>query len=475
MNTSDASTEARPVRLRQGLALLTAVALLSLLAVVPAASNAGASNSCRYLTINTSTGPQPFAPAPSVWNWVATFEANPGGVPWYTHNSLNADEVAAAQRAVQTWENSTAIINFQYLGSTSALPLDPATNYPSRDGFNVIGPDIGAAGTGVLGNAGQLGLGGFTGAALDAFGFDVAINSDADNGGVTVPGAGDTVFNDFETIVLHELGHALGLDHLDKPEGQVMATRLTNGTTNRNPGSLDLECMQLLYGESSVCGGQEVTVDLGAGETPTDGNDVIQGTEGADSILAGGGDDIICGGGGDDRMWGQGGNDVMFGGDGNDFMRGADGNDEMHGGAGSDDLAGGRGNDMVNGDAGDDAKVRGGTGDDIVDGGEGSEALIAGNGGRDTIYGGPGNDAKITGGPRPDLMYGGAGNDLVQGFGGADEIYGDEGDDDLRGGKQADTIYGGAGNDICNGGSTGDGALEFDAAATSCESLLNFP
>lgn len=227
-------------------------------------------------------------------------------------------------------------------------------------------------------------------------------------------------------------------------------------------------------GGSPMCGGRLVTVDIGAGQVPTSGADVILGTPGPDAIAAGDGDDFVCGAGGNDTIWGQGGDDTLFGDTGDDKMRGGNGDDVLRGGDGVDDLSGGRGNDGVFGEGGDDKAIRGGTGDDVVDGGDGNDALIAGNGGADQVSGGAGDDPLVTGGPRPDIVSGGAGNDIVKGHKGADIIHGDAGNDDLRGGPQPDTIDGGAGIDTCNGGTTGDGATESDTTV-NCESALNVP
>jgi len=188
------------------------------------------------------------------------------------------------------------------------------------------------------------------------------------------------------------------------------------------------------------CGGLTVTVDIGAGDLPTDGDDVILGT--------------------------QDGDDIIFGGDGDDRLRGGDGEDELRGEAGVDNLSGGRDSDVVDGGAGDDDAVRGGTGDDMITGGSGNDRLIAGNGGLDMVDGGDGDDALVTGGPRPDTVIGGAGNDVLKGHKGADVLEGGAGDDQLLGGPQPDLLTGGDGIDECNGGTEDD-------TAVSCETLIN--
>ena len=78
------------------------------------------------------------------------------------------------------------------------------------------------------------------------------------------------------------------------------------------------------------CSGINLTniVDIGAGETGTDANDLILGTDKADAEIRGGaGDDCILGGKGNERqkidkvwspgLYGEDGNDVLIGGPGN--------------------------------------------------------------------------------------------------------------------------------------------------------------
>lgn len=205
------------------------------------------------------------------------------------------------------------------------------------------------------------------------------------------------------------------------------------------------------------CAGLAVTVDLAAGEQPTEASDVIVGTMGDDLVAAGAGDDTICALDGDDSIWGQAGADLIHGGPGTDRLRGGDGNDRINGGADPDDIAAGRGDDWVVGGPGDDTKLRGGTGDDELRGSDGDDALIAGNGGEDTVIGDAGND-KLTGGPRPDVLFGGEGDDELRGGGGADSLSGDDGVDRLFGGPQPDMLDGGFGGtaDECNGGTEQD-------------------
>ena len=92
------------------------------------------------------------------------------------------------------------------------------------------------------------------------------------------------------------------------------------------------------------CSGINLTniVDIGAGETGTDANDLILGTDKADAEIRGGaGDDCILGGEGNERqkidkvwspgLYGDDGNDVLIGGPGfSDYCDGGNGTDTYH-------------------------------------------------------------------------------------------------------------------------------------------------
>ena len=169
-----------------------------------------------------------------------------------------------------------------------------------------------------------------------------------------------------------------------------------------------------------VCNNLVVTVDLGAGDRPTEGDDVIRGTAGDDVINGLGGDDTICGLRGDDRIDGGDGFDKVFAGAGDDTVSGGAGNDLLIGGLGADSITGGDGNDRIQG------------GDGI-----------------DTLGGDNGNDI-LRGGNDNDTIRGGTGADMIWGNLGRDELFGDAGSDVLRGGAWLDRMDGGAGtNDGC--------------------------
>ena len=104
------------------------------------------------------------------------------------------------------------------------------------------------------------------------------------------------------------------------------------------------------------------------------------------------------------------GNDTITGNDLSNIISGGAGNDVVHGAAGSDMIDGGTGDDTLNGNDGLDI-IYGGDGTDVIDGGAGDDALY-GNAGNDTLNGGAGNDV-LDGGAGVDILKGGDGNDTI--------------------------------------------------------------
>ena len=179
-----------------------------------------------------------------------------------------------------------------------------------------------------------------------------------------------------------------------------------------------------------TCAGQEVTVNIGAGDVPTAGDDVILGTSGPD---------VIKGLAGDDTIYGLGGDDTLRGGPGDDEILDGLGDDELFGGSGGEAVFGNGGDDTVHGHGGDDA--------------------LSGGGGADTLSGGSGNDT----------ARGQAGNDTANGGSGDDSLNGGSGDDSLFGGRGLDALNGQSGADICTGGA------DNDTATASCETTISVP
>ncbi len=267
----------------------------------------------------------------------------------------------------------------------------------------------------------------------------------------------------FQTI-LHELGHAMGLQHpwegdvtldpaLDNQWQTVMTYHNSRPYTDQL-GTLDVAAMQAQYGAATGTAGWVLAYDAGilsvTGTARADsilgvaGQNRLNGAGGADLILGRQADDTLHGGDGDDRVWGNVGNDKLYGDAGDDEVYGfstaggwADGADSLYGGAGRDSLMG----------AGNADQLYGGGGRDLLDGRGGNDEM-RGGGGADTLTGGAtswGNQ----------VMYGDAGNDVLRGENGNDTLNGGTGADTLEGGGGWDVLVGDAGDDVLYGGGTG--------------------
>ena len=127
---------------------------------------------------------------------------------------------------------------------------------------------------------------------------------------------------------------------------------------------------------------------------------------------------------------------------------GGSGADTINGNALANWLRGEAGPDRINGLNGDDV-IWGGDGDDVLWGGEGFDR-INGNAGADIAYGGAGNDW-VVGGKDNDQLFGDAGNDIVNGNLGNDVVYGGAGNDIVRGGQGDDVLSGDEGDDWLSG------------------------
>lgn len=236
---------------------------------------------------------------------------------------------------------------------------------------------------------------------------------------------------DQANLLLHELGHALGLKHpfSDPALPDAYETnKFTVMSYSDNPDNgLFSDAMMLfdVFATQDIWGAAEYN----EGNTRYTGSrtetvDVIWDTAGRDTLDAGdrgtdvvltlqqgafssfdATDDVVIafgakienaiGGGGDDLIIGNSGRNTLIGGGGSDVLRGNAGDDLLRGGTGDDTLKGGGGDDDLRGETGKD-KIFGDSGKDVLSGGAGNDTLKGGSG-RDTLDGGQGNDILLGG------------------------------------------------------------------------------
>jgi len=204
-------------------------------------------------------------------------------------------------------------------------------------------------------------------------------------------------------VIVHEVGHALGLDH--PFEGSVLPAAFENnhytvmsytsdphsGVRNDSMMLYDILALQDIWGAASHANGNtvyngrgnqdvrvvwdtggidtfnaataanRVELDLRPGRFSTFGtyedvavaygvrienaigsrySDLIQGNRENNLLQGRNGHDRIIGDAGNDRIFGQGGNDVLIGGSGHDVLLGSVGRDALNGGTGNDAMRG---------------------------------------------------------------------------------------------------------------------------------------
>lgn len=196
----------------------------------------------------------------------------------------------------------------------------------------------------------------------------------------------------YYAVAAHEIGHTLGLDHVDD------ITEIMNDFVATNMlGDGDIAGIQLLYGADDGGTDGNDTIDLGSGTTGLTvnaraGDDDVSGSNGNDTLIGGAGQDTLSGNDGADwlidtlginTLNGNGDGDVIIGGIGETTGNGGGGGDIVIGGIGDDTLDGGSGNDTLVGDPtgsffhGDD-ELTAGTGTDFLEGGGGADTFVFG-------------------------------------------------------------------------------------------------
>ena len=232
-------------------------------------------------------------------------------------------------------------------------------------------------------------------------------------------------------LILHELGHAMGLKHpfqeaIDNDRNPIPGTTLPDAFENNkfsimsyteNPDTgLDADAMMLfdVFALQDIWG----EADYNAGNTTysaprTDTVDPVWDTGGTDTFDAAShignvtlnlkagkfssfeatDDVVIAYGTVIENATGGFGNDTLIGNGTGNRLKGGGGNDTLKGGGGKDKLLGQAGDDTLKGDLGKD-RLLGGTGDDTLKGG-GQRDILKGQGGDDILFGQGGADKFI--------------------------------------------------------------------------------
>lgn len=287
----------------------------------------------------------------------------------------------------------------------------------------------------------------------------------------SAPVAGDYA----NLTIMHELGHALGLDHshaagsfgvvdiqFDSMEYTLMSYRayqgapVTAGYPNEAFGfaqsymMLDIQALQYMYGADFTTNSGDTTYAW----TPYSGDTMVNGVAailpGANRIFA----TIWDGGGVDTYDLSAYTSDLKI--------------DLAPGGfslfSATQQVALGAGNKAQGNIYNalqylDDARslienAIGGAGKDYIRGNQADNNLI-GNGANDKLFGLSGSDT-LKGGTGRDIIKGGANNDTLMGNYGGDKLFGNGGKDTLKGGAGNDRLTGGGGKDILTGGKGAD-------------------
>ena len=254
------------------------------------------------------------------------------------------------------------------------------------------------------------------------------------------------------TLLLHEIGHAMGLDHphegtlldpaIDNHNSTVMSYDWSwDGGNGTRPdlGPLDIDALQYLYGAESFA-------DLGWTTHWNDATETFRLIGSAqDEVLIGlRAESLIYAGNGNDTLFGQGGDDTFYGGGGADRMVGGAGNDTHYVDNTGDTI-------VESYDQGRD-QVYASITFELRDHGQHIENLfLTGN----ANINGAGNGKR-------NIIQGNAGDNILNGAWGADTLIGGAGNDTFMDDQGADRMIGGLGDDTYHVDDVGDAVIEND-------------
>ncbi len=306
--------------------------------------------------------------------------------------------------------------------------------------------------------------------------------------------------------LVHEIGHALGLDHpfdgtiipdgYDNRRYTLMSYTdpdtiwWWNPDTQRSdylisgPMVYDIQAIQYLYGANMEfhagndtysfatdipfykaiwdAGGKDTidlsnftkgnTLNLEPGSYSTLGFDNLDLTDNL-GIAFGAFIENAKGGSGDDRITGNLRANILYGNDGADQLYGMSGRDVLLGGNGADRLFGGSGSDTLIGGGGDDA-LAGGVGNDTAKYLDASAGVMVDLQAGTASSRSAGDAAGIGNDTLAAIEYAKGSNfdDILTGDGLANRLWGFDGNDELSGGGRSDLLDGGKGNDSMQGG-----------------------